>query len=123
MKKTKIHCYLKNLIVLHVILLIYSLGGYFSKTAALTSFFSTKFIASYAAMILILGLYATVWQQIIKRVPLTTAYANKAITVVWGIIWGLIFFDEQITVGKLVGAAFIVIGIVIYAIDDTKREE
>ena len=63
----------------------------------------------------LLGFYAIGWQQIIKRLPLTTAFANKAVTVVWGIIWGAVFFHESITVGKVIGAALVIVGVVIYA--------
>ena len=45
------------------------------------------------------------WQQVIKRIPLTTAFANKAVTVVWGLVWGALFFREAVTPGKLLGAA------------------
>ena len=45
----------------------------------------------------------------------TTAFANKAVTVVWGIIWGAVFFHESITVGKVIGAALVIVGVVIYA--------
>lgn len=66
-------------------------------------------------IIFLLGFYAIGWQQIIKRLPLTTAFANKAVTVVWGIIWGAVFFHESITVGKVIGAALVIVGVVIYA--------
>lgn len=108
----------KLFVSLHIILLIYSLVGCFSKTAALSDFLSIKFIVCYAAMILMLGIYAIAWQQIIRRMQLTTAYANKAVTVVWGIVWGLLFFGEDITVGKVIGAVFIMAGIVLYAAAD-----
>lgn len=109
---------ISHIVFLHVVLLIYSLGGYFSKSAALADFFSIKFIVCYAIVIAFLALYAIAWQQIIKRMPLSTAYANKAIIVVWGIIWGKIFFNEIITVGKILGAGFIIAGIVLYALED-----
>ena len=48
------------------------------------------------AMVAILGIYAIGWQQVIKRMPLTTAYANKAVTLVWGLVWGLLLFHEQL---------------------------
>ena len=66
-------------------------------------------------MILLLGIYAIGWQQIIKRIPLTLAFANKSVTVIWGLIWGAIFYHEQITIGKVVGAMLIISGIVLYA--------
>ena len=101
-------------LILHLLLMAFSLGGIFSKFAADADFLSIKFILCYGVVILILGIYAIGWQQIIKRLPLTTAFANKAVTVVWGIIWGTIFFKEQITLGKLVGGAIVILGVVLY---------
>ena len=46
---------------------------------------------------------------------LTTAFANKAATVVWGIVWGKLFFGESITIGKLVGAFLVILGVVVFA--------
>ena len=54
----------------------------------------------FGGLLLILGIYAICWQQIIKRIPLTLAYANKAVTVFWGMIRGMHFFSEIITVKK-----------------------
>lgn len=70
---------------------------------------------------LILAVYAIGWQQIIKRLPLTTAFANKAVTVVWGIVWGALFFDEAISLGKLLGAALIIGGVVLFVKADEEE--
>lgn len=77
----------------------------------------------YGTLILILGIYAVVWQQIIKRIPLSLAYANKAVTVVWGMIWGIIFFGETITIQKMIGAAVIIAGVIMYSFSDNKNDE
>ena len=77
--------------------------------------FSIPSFACYGGVLLSLGIYAIGWQQIIKRIPLTTAFANKAVTVVWGIVWGALFFHEQITIGKAVGALLVVFGVILYA--------
>ena len=53
-----------------------------------------------------------------KRLPLTTAFANKAVTVVWGIIWGALFFKEPVTIGKIAGAVLVILGVVLYAYAD-----
>ena len=74
-------------------------------------------------MIALLGIYAIGWQQIIKRIPLTSAYANKAASVVWGFIWGILFFKEQMTIGKLTGLAMIVAGIVLYSYADQEGRD
>lgn len=106
---------LKTLILLHVMLMIYSLSGICSKKAAGATFLSLEFCLYYAAIIGLLGFYAIGWQQIIKRLPLTTAFANKAVTVVWGIIWGALIFHEAITPGKVAGALMVIAGVVLFA--------
>lgn len=106
---------IKTLLLLHLILMIYSMSGIYSKLAAKQPFLSIKFCLYYGCIIFLLGFYAIGWQQIIKRLPLTTAYANKAITVVWGVVWGVVFFKESITVGNAVGVMCIIIGVLIYA--------
>lgn len=108
----------KTLILLHGILAVYSTSTIFSKIAAGQKFLSIKFCLYYGLIILLLGFYAIGWQQIIKRMPLTAAFANKAVTVVWGIIWGFVFFKESITPGKVVGAVLVIAGIVMYALAD-----
>lgn len=108
---------LKNIdfLLLHILLIIYSFSGIYSKKAALESFLSFDFLLYYLLMILILVIYAIGWQQIIKVLPLSTAFANKAITVVWGLVWGKLIFNENITAGKLIGVGFIVAGIVLFS--------
>lgn len=105
-------------LALNMLLMIYSTSGIFSKLASRETFLSPRFIFYYGMIIALLGVYAIGWQQIIKRLPLTTAFANKAVTVVWGLIWGLLFFDESITIGKIVGIIFVVAGVVLYAKSD-----
>ena len=117
------------LFFLHLLLMLYSASGIFSKLAAGQPFLSPRFCLYYAIIIALLGIYAVAWQQIIKRLPLTTAFANKAVTVVWGMVWGLVWFQEQITLGKALGGALVILGVVIFARadgaerDGTDRDE
>lgn len=112
----------KALIALHFLLMIYSMGGIFSKKAAGVPFLSVRFCLYYAGIIFLLGIYAIFWQQIIKQLPLTTAFANKAVTVIWGMIWGMLFFAEKPTPGKLFGIALVVVGIALFAFADKEQE-
>ena len=112
----------KTLIDLHLMLMIYSMSGIFSKLAAGQSFLSFRFCLYYGVIIALLGFYAIGWQQIIKRIPLTLAFANKAVTTVWGLVWGLLFFQERVTVGKTVGIALIVAGVVVFSTADKEAE-
>ncbi len=109
-------------IALHIVLMVYSTGGVLSKLAAGEAFLSISFCLFYGGMILLLMIYAFVWQQVIKHLPLTSAFANKAVTVVWGIIWGVFIFHEDISIGKILGAGLVVSGVVLYAISDKKEE-
>lgn len=106
---------MKTLLALHVLLMVYSVSGIFSKLAAQQAFLSWQFVGCYAVILALLGVYALGWQQIIKRLPLTTAYANRAVAIVWGIVWGCLFFHEGVTVAKLVGAAVVIVGVVLFA--------
>ena len=105
-------------VYLHLELLLFSLGGVCSKMASGKEFLSFEFILWYGLLILNLGIYAIVWQQIIKHLPLTTAYASKAITIVWGILWGLLFFEEHIKWNMIVGAIIVIVGVIIVVKSD-----
>lgn len=113
----------QSLIFLHLLLMLYSTSGIFSKLAAGQPFLSLRFCLYYGVVILLLGIYALVWQQIIKCLPLTVAFANKAVTVVWGMVWGVLWFQEQLTAGKLIGAVLVISGVVLFAqADRTERD-
>ena len=118
MKKKISNNKVKYFIALHVELLLYSLGSICSKLAGQNEFLSFKFILFYGLVILNLGVYAIVWQQIIKKIPLNTAYSNKAITVVWGILWGYLFFQEQIKWNMIVGALIVIAGVIVVGMAD-----
>ena len=106
---------LKTYALLHGLMLLFSLSPICSKMAGQQVLFSLPFFFYYGCVILILGIYAVLWQQVIKRLPLTTAYANKAITVVWGMLWGAMLFGEKITAQKLLGAGIVIAGVLLFA--------
>ncbi len=105
----------KWIVIMHILLLCYSTEGIISKLAAKEAFLSFRFMMLYGIILLILAVYALGWQQIIKHLPLTSAYANKAVTVVWGIVWGVLVFHEQVTAGKIIGAGLVILGVALYA--------
>ena len=102
---------LPSFVLLHAMLLVYSIAAVFSKNAAQYEFISLGFVLWYSGMIALLGLYAIGWQQVLKRLPLTTAYVNKGITIIWGFLWGVLLFDELISIKMLIGAAIIIAGL------------
>ncbi len=58
-------------------------------------------------VLVIMFCYALVWQQFLKGFDLTVAFANKAVVIVWGIL----FYQEEITWNVLFGAVTIIVGI------------
>ncbi|WP_078928739.1 EamA family transporter [Succinivibrio dextrinosolvens] len=103
---------------LNTLVFIYSLSGLFSKIASNSIFFSFNFFLYYSLIILLLFIYAVFWQYIIKHIPLSTAFSYKSLTVVWGIIWGKLFFDEVISLEQILGAILVIFGVVIFSLSD-----
>lgn len=112
----------KSFVILHIILALFSVSAVFSKLAAMEESLSFKWIIYYGAVLFIMFIYAIAWQQIIKQMPIVTAYANKAVTVIWGIIYGLIIFKEDITVPKIIGAVIIIAGVYLVVTGDEYDE-
>lgn len=113
----------KWFLLLHVILGVYAGSSVCSKLAARQPFLSAAFILLYGLMLAALVVYAVGWQQVIKHLPLTTAYANKAVTVVWGILLGLAVFGEAVTLRQVIGAVIIICGIVLFVRADNENRE
>lgn len=58
-----------------------------------------------------LVVYAALWQQTLKRMPLSFAYSNKAVCTLWSCLFGLVFFGETLTWGKAAGIAIVLVGV------------
>lgn len=110
----------KDVFLLQAVFFIYSINSIVAKMASSQERFSTTFLMLYGLELLILGIYAILWQQIIKKFELSVAYANKAVTLIWAMIWGNLLFDEQLTLSKAGGILMVIGGIVI--LNGTKEE-
>lgn len=107
---------------MHAGFLIYAFYAVLGKVAAAQQIFSPAFIGIYCAVFLILVIYAIIWQQVLKKIPLIIATANKTITIVWGILFGRIFFGEKITLNMIIGGAVILAGILVLSIETQRKE-
>lgn len=110
-------------IVLHIIILIYSLSSICSKIASSKDFLSLEWILFYGLVLLSLGIYAILWQQVLKKVDLNVAYASKAVTLIWGILWGVVIFHETITWNNIVGAVIVLAGVILMVAGGDKKHE
>lgn len=115
----------KDILFLQFVIMIYTGSGITAKFAAQKELFSAGFFAFYGMEILILGVYAILWQQIIKKIELSAAYANRAMVLVWSLLWAVFIFGESITVRNVLGTGLVILGTVIVNIDmrDTNGKE
>ena len=102
----------KDYLLLHSLLLFYSLGGICSKLAGKEPLLSIRFVLLYGGLLFLMLVYAVGWQQLIKRMPLTTAYSNKAVGLIWGTLWGVLLFQEKLTLRMVIGAVIVICGVV-----------
>ena len=58
-----------------------------------------------------LGLYAVLWQQIIKRYDLSIAYANRAFGIFWTFLWSVLLFHEPVKPASVIGIVLVFLGI------------
>ena len=109
---------IKNIIVLQAIILVYTLATVAAKFASGEDFLSFKFIMFYGIEMIILAVYAILWQQIIKKFEISIAYANRAMALLWSLVWAVVFFNETITIKNVIGVLIVIIGTIIVNSDD-----
>ena len=110
-------------IALNIIIFLYSVGGICSKLAASKEFFSFEWALLYGGLLLSLAVYALTWQQILKVIPLNTAYTWKSVGVIWTMLWGVMIFHERITVINFISIAFIAAGVILMTTSGKKGEK
>ena len=94
---------------------VYACSTIFSKQASKYDFLSPLYILFFAGSVGALGLYAVMWQQIIKRIPISDAYMFKGTSLIFVLLLSYVFFGEIITVNNVIGATVIICGIALYA--------
>lgn len=112
----------KVFLALHLLLLLFAGTTVLSKLAAGEAFLSLRFCLFFGGEFVLLGIYALGWQQILKRLPLTVAYTNKAVTLVWSMVFGVLLFHERIHLKQVIGCALAVAGVLLFVKADGEEE-
>ena len=109
----------KSFLLLHLTLFLYSVVNIFAKYAGenLAAEAYRPALLFTALEFVSLGVYAILWQQTLKRMPLTFAFANKAVCTLWTFLFGVIFFSEKVTLGKGIGIAVVLAGVCLVVTD------
>ena len=103
---------------LHMLFLFFSVSGVLAKYASFEEFLSIRFVVLCGAQFAILFVYSVLWQFVLRGFPLTMVYANRSVTTIWGLLWGVMLFDENISLAKVIAAMLIISGIVIVGKDN-----
>lgn len=112
---------IKNILMLQGVVIIYTISGIMSKNASANGAEPIKLIFFLGMDLLFLGVYAILWQQLIKRFELSVAYANRSMAILWSMIWAVIFFHDNITMRNIIGVIFVVIGTLIINTDTASQ--
>ena len=106
---------LTHYISLIAINLLYACVSIFTKLASQQEFMSWGYVLAFAGAVMVMGVYAMLWQQVLKRIELSVAYMFKGTSVIFVMLLAYVLFAEQITWNNIIGAMIIIIGIVLYA--------
>ena len=108
----------KKYLFLHGCILLYSVTSLLSKYASGFEFLSGQYLLLLFLMVAVLGVYAILWQQAIKGFSPSVAYSNKSVTTIWVLLFSVLIFGEEITLGNVIGTALIITGVVLVAHGD-----
>ena len=100
---------IKDYALLYLGFVIYSFVSVFAKFAAGQTDY--KMLVFFCCEIILLVLYAVLWQQVLKKFPLVVAMSSKGITVILSLLWAVLIFKESVTYWNIVGSAMIMFGI------------
>ncbi|MCD7753075.1 MAG: EamA-like transporter family protein [Clostridiales bacterium] len=110
----------KNLILLHLCVVIFSLTSVFSKLASgeyVSGGLTNPMLYLYLfLMFLDCFIYAICWQKMIKRFPLNIGYANRSLYLVWSQLWAVLIFHETLTVRNVLGMLTVLVGVIVVSL-------
>ncbi|MBQ6370991.1 MAG: EamA-like transporter family protein [Firmicutes bacterium] len=121
---------LKNYILLHICVLLFSFTSVFAKSAANAynagGLLNPTLLLFIFLMLAVCVFYAFFWQIVIKKIDLNIGYANRAVYLIWSQIWAVMIFGEHLTPKNIVGLAVVMAGVIIVSLtanyDDDERQ-
>ena len=121
---------LKNYILLHICVLLFSFTSVFAKSAANAynagGLLNSTLLLFIFLMLAVCVFYTFFWQIVIKKIDLNIGYANRAVYLIWSQIWAVMIFGEHLTPKNIVGLAVVMAGVIIVSLtanyDDDERQ-
>ena len=106
---------LRTIACLLLVYSIYATVSIATKFTSMQEMLSLRYFMGLAIVVAMLGIYAIIWQQVLKRIELTTAYMFKGTSLIFVLLFSALIFNETITLWNVVGTALIVGGIIWFA--------
>lgn len=104
---------IRDVLFLTFAVAVYSASSFFSKSASGYEFLSYPYIGNLCGVILVLGIYAILWQMALKKVQLSQAYPFRSLGIVFGLAIAGFVFHETITLLNLMGSGLVIIGLLV----------
>jgi len=95
--------------------MLYASVGICTKLAAQQEMMSLPYLLWFFSAIIIIGIYALLWQQVLRKIELSTAYLFKGTTLIFTMLIAAFLFGEAITIANIAGSIIIITGITILA--------
>ena len=95
--------------------LLYACVTIFTKYASQQEMMSMRYLLGLGGAIGVMGAYAILWQQVLRRIDLSTAYMFKGTSLVFVMLLAALLFGEAITWMNIIGAVIIISGITLFA--------
>lgn len=102
------------ILVLQLMNILYSLNSVLVKIVSIRwekdGLFGFSTLSLLIGAVLIMAVYALLWQKILSKVELTVAYMCKGMIIFWGMLWAFLFFGENISLFNVIGTLLIFTG-------------
>lgn len=107
----------KNLILLHMSVLVFSFTGVFQKLTS--NQYNAGGLANPKVYIFLFltflncAIYAFAWQKVIKGIELNLAYAHRTVYLIWAQIWAVVLFHEHLSMQNIIGLIVVFVGVLV----------
>lgn len=112
----------KDILFAIVIYIIFPFSSVFMKFASQSEDMIMKLFL-FGCSIGVLGVFSILWQMLLKKVDLTKAYLFKSTTIVWNVVYGILIFQEKVSLTMIIGMTIATIGIMITIVGEKKESK
>jgi drug/metabolite transporter (DMT)-like permease len=85
-------------------------------------FLAVRYVLYIGITVLVMGIYAVLWQEVLKLIPLNKAYLYKSSGIGISLMYAYIIFGENITFYNIIGCTMIIAGIIILSYKQRQAE-